>query len=295
MKNDYKIVITGASGWLGKELIYFLYERFGNKIYNILYPISHSFDNLTFDFGKIKCYKFNDIKNEKNIILYHLAFITKDKTTKMTKDEYIKHNINLRDEIATLISKNHILSMFYPSSGAVYKRGTSNIIDNCDDDIYGYLKIQDESFFQNLCKINNIKLLITRIFSVFGKHINKSGVYALQDMTYQAKMTGQIKINARNETYRNYINIQDLWNIVNHFILDANSENYYIFDSFGQTFEMQQLAELIFKTLKLKPNIVRDFDAKLNPDNYFGNPEKQYILLAKYNIILSNIESALVI
>ena len=87
------VIITGASGWLGMELIAFLQGQYGHEIDNFVYPISHSVDKITFDFGDIKCYKFEEIKDIKDAILYHFAFITKDKVGNFNDENYINANL----------------------------------------------------------------------------------------------------------------------------------------------------------------------------------------------------------
>ncbi|QED23886.1 hypothetical protein [Candidatus Deianiraea vastatrix] len=112
-------------------------------------------------------------------------------------------------------------------------------------------------------------------------------------MIEQAKNTGIIKINSQNKTYRNYINVPDLLEISNCFLKDDTSEKSYTFDTFGQTLEMQDLANLIFEILNIKSNIDRTFNANLPSDNYFGNPEEQNILLERYNLRLNSVKTCL--
>jgi UDP-glucuronate decarboxylase len=291
-KIDNKIIITGASGWLGIELISFLHKNFGDSVLENIYPISSSLEFLDFDFAKVKCYKINELENIDNAILYHFAFIAKDRVSSFDDQGYINANLDIRNSIKSLIEKNDIKSMLYSSSGAVYKRGTDEIIEN-DNDLYGYCKVLDEEFFKELCNQHNIKLLIPRIFSILGKFINKNGVFAVKDMILQAKNSGIIKINAKAKTYRNYINICDIYKIADCFFSDKNSDKYYVFDTFGATIEMQELANLIFETVKIKSNIDRNFDYTLPSDNYFGNQAKQNYLLEKYNLSLYSIKESL--
>ena len=289
---DKNIIITGASCWLGLELIAFLHKTFGEDILPRLYPISQSCDFLDFDFGRVGCYKISELENIKNATLYHLAFIAKDRMHNFEKQDYIDANLKIRNDVLSLIEKNEIKSIFYSSSGAVYKRGSDEIISD-DRDLYGYCKVLDERFFKELCEKLDIKLLIPRIFSILGKFINKNGVFAVKDMILQAKNSGIIKINSRAKTFRNYINISDIYKIANSFFSDKNSDKFYVFDTFGDTLEMQDLANLIFEILKTTPNIDRNFDNTLQSDNYFGRPEKQNYLLEKYNLSIQSAKESL--
>ena len=236
-KIDNKIIITGASGWLGIELISFLHKNFGDSVLENIYPISSSLEFLDFDFAKVKCYKINELENIDNAILYHFAFIAKDRVSSFDDQGYINANLDIRNSIKSLIEKNDIKSMLYSSSGAVYKRGTDEIIEN-DNDLYGYCKVLDEEFFKDLCKKRDIKLLIPRIFSILGKFINKNGVFAVKDMILQAKNSKIIKINSKAKTYRNYINICDIYKIEDCFFSYKNIDKFYVFDSFWQTHKM---------------------------------------------------------
>ena len=292
-KIDNKIIITGASGWLGVELISFLHKNFGDSILANIYPISSRLEFLDFDFGKVKCYKINELENIENAILYHFAFIAKDRVSSFDEQGYINANLEIRNSVQRLIENNDIKAMLYSSSGAVYKRGTNELITSQEKDIYGYCKVLDEEFFKDLCKKRDIKLLIPRIFSIFGKFINKNGVFAVKDMILQAKNSKIIKINSKAKTLRNYINICDIYKIADCFFEDKNSDKFYVFDSFGYTLEMQELANLIFETVKVTPNIDRNFDDTLPSDNYFGKYEKQNYLLEKYSLSLYGIKESL--
>ena len=302
-KIDNKIIITGASGWLGIELISFLHKNFGDSVLENIYPISSSLEFLDFDFGKVKCYKINELENIDNAILYHFAFIAKDRVSSFDDQGYINANLDIRNSIKSLIENNDIKAMLYSSSGAVYSRGTNELITSQEKDIYGYCKALDEEFFKDLCKKRDIKLLIPRIFSILGKFINKNGVFAVKDMILQAKNSKIIKINSKAKTYRNYINICDIYKIADCFFSDKFyiykitdcffSDKFYVFDTFGQTLEMQELANLIFETVKITPNIDRNFDDTLPSDNYFGKYEKQNYLLEKYSLSLYSIKESL--
>ncbi|QED23887.1 NAD-dependent epimerase/dehydratase family protein [Candidatus Deianiraea vastatrix] len=174
------VIITGASGWLGMELIAFLQGQFGDSVLKNIYPISHSASEINFGFGRVKSYKFDEMKDIENAILYHFAFITKDKVANFNDENYINANLEIRNKVESLIEKNDIKSMFYASSGAVYQRGTHDLVSN-KSDIYAYCKLLDEEFFKNFCVKKDIKLLTARIFSLIGKFINKNGVFALQN------------------------------------------------------------------------------------------------------------------
>jgi hypothetical protein len=56
-KNINNIIITGSSGWIGREVVYFYYNKFGNSILNQIYAISSTQDYIEFDFGKLNVIK----------------------------------------------------------------------------------------------------------------------------------------------------------------------------------------------------------------------------------------------
>jgi len=281
--SNYRFIITGSSGWLGRSLLQVLKEILQDEFTSRVFAISTSSSEITIPkIGKIKTYDYNhNFEKFDNIILFHLAFLTKEKTETLTDNDYISKNLKIRKSVINIINTLQPKALFYSSSGAIYN----------NNNLYSDLKIKDEIFFKQIAADNNMDLIIPRIFNIGGPNINKYNLYAISDMIIQAKNNGFININANFPVIRSYIHVMDLIKISFSWILDSNKKEKNItFDTANtRSLEIEDLAILIFKTLNLPQNIKRKkIDDKLPENRYIGDPTIQNKILKNYNINLQD-------
>jgi len=269
------LIITGTNGWLGRALVY-LINNFYKNDFNLI-CLSQSDSELKINEKiSVPLKNFYDpIKIDGETIIFHLAFLTKDKLNIVSKEKYIEDNNRITETLTEVINNNQVCSLIYISSGAVYN----------NDNLYSFLKLKDEEFFKELCQKNNINLLIPRLFNIGGPYINKHQAYALSNFILQSLEKNLIIINSKSPTYRSYIHVYDFLNICIKWSLDNNKSALYEFDTRGQEIiEMQELAQLVSQNTN-GCIIERDFinkDAKA--DMFYGNITNQNFLTKKFNI-----------
>ncbi len=293
IKNSNHIfVITGATGWIGRTIAQMLYQYLGSEFNNRVIVLSNSAPSITLQNNAvIQCAPFDSIESlppNKKYILFHLAFLTKDKVSQMSGADYIEKNLAIRKTITKFIEKIDLECLIYASSGAVYNKDRT-LCDDFKKNPYGALKAQDERYFTDLiASKNNARIIIPRIFNIGGPYINKWQNYALSSFIIQALTKGEIVINAKHEVIRSYVSIVDLVNILLMLAIDESKTNI-IFDSAGEeVLEIYGIAQLVIKELGLNIDIIRDFDKKLPSDIYYGDTKIQNNILNEYGYVLRN-------
>ena len=283
LANDYKFIITGANGWLGRFLLEALHFCFGPELAKNVFVISNSKSRITLDSGnQISAYCYDHkFPDQQKYILCHFAFLTRDKILKISNDEYIRQNQAIRDNITKIINRTNPISMLYSSSGALYNK----------DDLYGKLKLEDEIYFKELSAKMGYSIIIPRIFNLAGPYINKHNLYAISDFIIQLVKNNQILINANFPVIRSYIHILDLFKICLSFILDEHkNQSCLTFDTGSQKeIELFELANIIINLINSNAAIIRPhYNPDLPANRYVGNIQLQQKLCKKYGIILSD-------
>jgi UDP-glucuronate decarboxylase len=280
-----RYIITGATGWLGRATLEQIFNKQGN-LENVVCVASKSREE-DLGFAKINTITFSELAKMKieNAIIFHLAYLTKDKNSTMTDEEYIKKNHQIRDFVANFLPKQKFL--FYASSGATLHQNGHTL--------YGDLKLQDEEFFRTVCEEHSIKFLNTRIFNIIGKHIQNYKAYACSDFLLQLKENNAIKIGANCHVIRSYINISSLIEIIFAFQEDEHSEMFYSFETANHTLNLLELANITKNVLGFQnAEIIHNVNPELKENYYVGNPEKQNVLIERYKIKLQTLEDSIV-
>ncbi len=285
--NNHSIVIFGVNGWIGKALLDYLINNNLVPENNII-AISSSVKNIKLQNGKvINCITLEEALKLKleNVIFFHLAFLLRNLVSKMPLEQYLKGNETIKNNATRLIENLKPKTIIYTSSGAVYEENRT-IATSIDKNPYGYLKYQDELYFEKLAKSISADLIIPRIFNIAGPYINKMDMYAIASFVLRAIEKEEIIINAHNPVIRSYIQIFDLIEILLRWIGDEN-EKYFLFDTANkEEIELQELAKLALEVANIKGKIIRDFDPMLKKDCYVGDISNQNILTNRYKIKL---------
>ena len=100
------IVITGATGWLGQETLGAISHRFGQLGEIELALFASSDKEITFQTRKYSVKSLDSIsETNANPIdgVIHLAFLTRDKATRMSREEYVLRNLKISSSVASFI------------------------------------------------------------------------------------------------------------------------------------------------------------------------------------------------
>lgn len=278
---DYQIIITGVTGWIGSRLVHQLTSQglaYGTDILGISSKITSLGDDrcsYTFDTVEAAC-------DARPKIIFHFAFITKDKVLGLPEQEYIDRNLALRGAMAQLLIQYPIRSLIYASSGAVYKFLEKT--DKLDLYLYGKLKYEDEIFFQSLAMTHGFQYIQPRIFNLSGAHINKTEHYAIANFIQSLISQKTITIKAPHHVVRSYLDIDVLLQLLCACIMQC-SDSPLCFDASGEDpIELYALAQQIIENIPLPAVDIEVVDNRVAEDRYVGSPSEMSRLLSQFKI-----------
>ena len=234
-----KLLITGASGWLGKSLINQL--SLNNSIFSDVMLVG-SIDRVI----EIENDKFNqsmwnlgEISKFSPTHVFHLAALTRDKLEHMSSEMYFDEYKKLNNLLAETLNFDSVESAIIVSSGAADL--TKFPVNKADP--YSLAKNNEETLAKAFISTHkNINIL--RVYSVTGKFMNKIQKLAFSNLIYQAKYYKQLEVLAENLVFRQYLDAEELMlNALNLF----NFEDSNTYNSGGIKIEIRDLAKLVAK------------------------------------------------
>lgn len=183
----YSVIITGANGYIGKNLI----KKYKKKINFIVYK-----DDIN---NKKKIYDFI-LKNNFDIFI-HLAGLLR--SSKKSEAEIYKTNSDSLRFISESVNKKRKRIIFV-SSSHVYKSKKNKIKENDKlkpINVYGKSKLKAE----NLIIKNIKKYCILRLFNLYGDNMPRGTFYS--DIIFKIKNKKKITID---NSVRDFVHVDDV-------------------------------------------------------------------------------------
>ena len=275
-----KIIITGATGWLGRNSIRFFLNS-GLNLENLILIGSHKRDIEIFDGVRVSVKTFDEVINSTGLFNFygvvHLAYLTRDKISNNI-NEYVNENSKITNQVMQIL-KLKPKWFTYVSSGAIYSNYLNQTLESdSKSNPYGYLKHQDELKFDQYCSDNSINISIGRLWGASGKDFINPSKYAFGEFILNSLANEDITIESPRAVFRKYCDSEQFMEIC---IKTAQTWPRTIFNSSGELFEIEDLAKLVAKTLNSKIKVSRKyFEANIVPDDYYSRDE-DFIRLAK--------------
>ena len=244
-----KILITGSSGFIGKNLIDNLlteYEIIGLSKKGEKSKINH----IIKDVNEITSKDFKNI-----FCVIHLAAITDPKICEDFPEKCITTNVLGTQKILEASRKNNC-KIIYASTSHVYgipkKIPISEIASTSPTSIYAGSKLAGEILCESYQKQFNMDISIVRIFSVYGPKSNNHCV--LPSIVKQMKNSNIIKLGNINSK-RDFIFISDiidafkiiLKNIDGFNIYNVGTEKSYTIKEICKKFEKLYAKKIVIK------------------------------------------------
>jgi UDP-glucuronate decarboxylase len=281
--DDRRIIITGAGGWLGLTLLDLLDKLLGPSAFERVHCFGSSDRTLELVNGRTvpqqPLHQITELA-ERPSLLFHFAFLTKDRAEVMDYEAYCKANRAIQQLVLNALGPIGVQSVFLASSGAAYRADDASAGEAMR--IYGRLKLEDEINFSKWAEQSGKQLIAARIFNVSGPYINKISAYAMASFIADVLRGQQIVVKATRPVYRSYTSAEQLMSLVLAAMLSAEQQNL-SFDTGGKKLEMRELAAEVAAALNgsvaAVPAMIDDV-----PDYYIGDAAGYNRLMAKYDI-----------
>lgn len=216
-----KILITGANGFLGYEILKFLSKK--NKVIGTSRIKNNSYIHINYPKIRIKERHLNGVNT-----VFHLASLDRDQVKKNIKYSNVI-NLSFTEELIDMCIKKKVKNFIYFSSVGVYGDNLKNSVDESTKpkpkDIYSKLKYSVE---KKILKKKKIKVVVLRLSNVIGKPSRVSKGFLklfLPDICNSALASKKIILKSDGKQYRDFIDLKLLLNIVSKVLLNVKKIN----------------------------------------------------------------------
>jgi len=257
-----KILITGSSGFIGRNLVNKLIQFPDIKVFG-LDIVPSKIDNLNYEHIESDLNDenyLNQINNEIDIII-HLA--QSGKYRENHDGVMDMFNINLKSTINLLeyARKKQVDKFIFASTGNVYK-ATDKILQETDDcspyGIYACTKYASELFIKNYSEY--FSTIILRLFTVYGLGQQKM---LIPKMIERIKNNEQIILAGDIGIQITPLFIDDCVNMFFQIINSDNSRDYDVFNLAGnEAINLSQIVQYLGTMMNIIPNILIDNSIK---------------------------------
>lgn len=201
LKNS-RILITGASGWIGRETLCLLQREVGPLCELNLTLTGSAARQIEVHGQPISIFDHREaVKANAFDFIFHLAFITQEKVLSFGKNEYTRANLEINETAQEIALCNPEAKQLVLSSG-VAKLLIENSLDSESKTLYAKLKLDLEE------KTNDSRTLILRLWNTSGHHLGINPNYAISEFIHSAK--NNMDIEVRNNLKRSYVYSQDV-------------------------------------------------------------------------------------
>ncbi|NUU95821.1 capsular biosynthesis protein [Marinitoga sp. 1135] len=255
-----KILVTGAKGFIGKNLV----AELRNRGYNEIYEFDRETDKNLLDEYTKKC-----------DFVYHLAGVNRPKN----EEEFMKGNFGFTSELLELLKKHNNKAPILITSSIQAER----------DNPYGRSKKAGEDLIFKYGKENNVKVFVYRLPNVFGKWSRPNYNSAIATFCYNISRDLPIKVNDPTvELTLVYID-----DVVNEFIRALNNtenrKGNFCKVPVEHKKKLGEIVELIYSFKKSRedktiPDMSDSFIKKLYSTYLSFLPEDQFSYELKMNI-----------
>jgi UDP-glucose 4-epimerase len=272
--NKEKIIITGASGFIGTNLVNKLLETNINNILALdIKESEHLPKEVEQVVGDFSDHNLLDTIINPGDTIIHLAC----PTVPATSEKYIDIDINTNilgsvKMMNTAAQKKCAKFIFFSSGGTVYgDQGESPISENTTprpQNLHGTMKLTIENYLRTFNSLHDLNYLIIRPSNPYGWKIKRSKNQGIIDVFInKIKNNEELTIWGDGNIIRDYIHINDLVECV-YGLIEKNINNETINIGTGIGTSINELINIIQDTAKKKLKINyendRGFDLKYN-------------------------------
>ena len=268
-----RIVVTGASGWLGMATLEMLSQLLGEGFAGRVVCFGGRPRRLTLHGGvEVEQHPLGDIASlpPAPTLVLHLSFITQGPAMMLSAEDYVAANRALSRQVRGALRPIGVKAVFQASSGAAALADPDGGPQS--KGLYGWRKREDEAAFADWAEAEGRGSLIGRVFNLSGPYINRRSTYALASFIGDAQAGRPIEVRASAPVWRSYVSIAELMSVVLAW-LTGPAEGVARFETAGaETLEAGEIAERVAAVLAPGLEIHRPrFDPEAPADRYVGD------------------------
>lgn len=279
-----RIIITGASGWIGRATIAMLRQSLGEAALSRIACFGSSARRIAIDDDlAVEQRPLTELRSlaPQPSFLLHLAFLTKEKASAMDEAAYRQANRDMASTVLDAAADIGVDRIFLASSGA------AKLADDeqrpTDFRLYGEMKREDEDRFAEWAMVDGRRCVaIGRIFNIAGPYINKVQSYALASFIVDALAGRPITVRAAHPVMRGYVAIEELISLILAILIEGRP-GITRFETGGDPMELKAVAEAVAAKFGGAP-VERAAITNPVPDTYLGDDLPYRGLLEKYGI-----------
>ncbi|MDP1720720.1 MAG: NAD(P)-dependent oxidoreductase [Candidatus Nanopelagicaceae bacterium] len=282
-----RILITGATGWVGRETISLLQSAFGNEFERRVVLAGSRKSTIVVNGLTHHVRKLFDINPEEHFdAVIHLAFLTQEKANILGAEDFARLNREISDFVYTLSYQSNVGKIWVASSGAADPKVLSAFKDPAKR-IYGELKRESEELFAQLRNHGHTKVEICRIWSISGSHFLTPTKYALGNFIEQAKSTGNIHLANSATVRRAYIDAGEMMGVL---LLDLLKGPGQLISSGGFETTLQDLARLVLDEINPSGEVFLPKQTHGDEEDLYSPDVKPFNAMAlKFGVALSDL------
>jgi nucleoside-diphosphate-sugar epimerase len=268
LRPDDRIVITGASGWLGQSLLHELVladpTLFPKRV---LALGSYARKIELLDGVRVQVEEWHEATATEwqPTVAVHLACLTADRLASSTVEAYVETNARLAERGRGLQSIPSLRAFMFASSGAATLAGEESAWGRHP---YARQKAEDETRYIHGGMSTGTPTLTARIWSVSGPYCTRPRTYAFSDMVVQCLKGDPIQVTATGRVLRRYVDAGEFLAACLALNLEGHSG---VVDSAGDLVEVRELAAAVAHELG-GAVIAAPIDPDVEPNTYVGDP-----------------------
>lgn len=282
-----RILITGATGWVGRETISLLQSSFGDEFDRRVVLAGSRDSKIVVNGLTHHVRKLFDINSDEHFdTVIHLAFLTQEKANILGTEDFARLNREISDFVYRLSDRSHVGQVLVASSGAADPAVLGTLKDPAKR-VYGELKRESEELFAELRNHRHAKVEICRIWSISGSHFLTPTKYALGNFIEQAKATGNIHLANSAAVKRAYIDAGEMMGVL---LLDLLKGPGQLISSGGFETTLQDLARLVLNEINPSGEVFLPKQTYGHEEDIYTPDVKPFNALAtKFGVALSDL------
>ncbi len=265
-----RILITGANGFIGKEVLKLLSKKGFKIIATYNKKKTEIIKDQNIKWKKFDIFDLDKFKFEKNIdIVIHLAWpFLPDYQNK----NHLTTNLSLQKKFVKKLIKNNVKNYFFAGTCYEYGKQNGKLSEKSKrkpNNPYAKSKNLFYKFLLSINKKEKFNLIWGRIFYIYGYNFKRDTLYNLAINKNKRK-----KLEVASNFYRDYLDIKTLAKII--VTLSLTKKNYGAVNlCSGFSISLRKLIRYFFKINKIKDRIIfKKKENKLESNNFYGSNNK---------------------